>query len=166
MPSLLDRMYARAPVIAQHAMVSAFGARWYWRRFGPGFRREVDGFLARARYSKAEWRAYQETMLRELLQVAWTRIPYYQRAWRGLGLDERAFARFRLEDLPLLPVLEKDAPRAEPEAFCIDGRPPPGGTHPQELSMPHSFRAPALATILALAGAAAIPRFMPMAYRP
>lgn len=128
MASQLEKLYARAPVSLQHAMVTAFGIQWYWRRFGPGFRDELDGFLARTYFTAEQWKEYQTGVLRELLTLATTRIPYYQRAWRGLGLDAGAIARFRIEDLGGLPVLEKDSPRAEPEAFCVDGRPPDGAT--------------------------------------
>src|SRR5690242_18752792 len=114
MASQLEKLYARAPVSLQHAMVTAFGVQWYWRRFGPGFRDELDGFLRRTYFTAEQWNDYQTGVLRELMTLAATRIPYYQRAWRGLGLDGGAIARFRIEDLGSLPVLEKDHPRAEP----------------------------------------------------
>lgn len=125
MPSLLDRIYARAPVFAQHAMVSAFGARWYLRRFGPGFERELAGFLARTNYSAEEWQRYQTQKLRELLALAWNRVPYYRRVWSELGLDATTLGRFELAQLAELPILEKDATRADPESFCVDGVAPP-----------------------------------------
>ncbi|HSN25733.1 MAG TPA: hypothetical protein VLT45_05590 [Kofleriaceae bacterium] len=128
MAGVADRVYARSPRLVQNAMVSAFGARWHWRRFGPGFHAELAGFVERTRYSREQWRAYQTARLRDVLTLATTRIPYYQRAWRGLGLDAGAIARFELEDLPSLPLLEKDAARGEPEAFCLDGKPPRGST--------------------------------------
>jgi phenylacetate-CoA ligase len=128
MATWLDRVYARAPVAVQHAMVSAFGARWRWRRFGPGFERELRGYEARTGYSTEQWRSYQTRTLRELLTLASTRIPYYQHAWAGLGLDAGALARFQLEDLRSLPMTEKDAIREDPDAFCVDGRPPRGAT--------------------------------------
>ncbi|MBV8759484.1 MAG: phenylacetate--CoA ligase family protein [Deltaproteobacteria bacterium] len=128
MATVADRVYARAPVVLQHAMVSAFGARWHWRRFGPGFQAELAGFAGRMRNTAEQWREYQTAQLRELLTVATTRIPYYQRAWRGLGLDAGAIDRFELADLRSLPLLDKDAARAEPEAFCIDGHPAAGAT--------------------------------------
>jgi phenylacetate-CoA ligase len=125
MPSLLDKIYSRAPVVAQNAMVTAFGARWYLRRFGPGYHRELRGFVERTRSSASEWRAYQTAALRELITLASHRIPYYQRAWRGLGLDAGSISRFTLEDLASLPIVEKEATRSEPEAFCVDGHAPP-----------------------------------------
>lgn len=128
MATLLDQVYARAPIGAQHLMVSVFGARWRWRRFGPGFAQELSGFLERTHFAHEQWREYQTSMLRELLALAVTRIPYYQTAWRGLGLDLPTIRRFRLEDLSALPLLEKDHVRSAPEAFCIDGKPPPHAT--------------------------------------
>lgn len=128
MASLLDQAYARAPLIVQNAMVSAFGARWHWRRFGPGYRAALAGFLARSSFTAEQWRDYQTRELRELLRVAVSRIPYYRQAWRGLALDESAIADFTLDDLTSLPILEKEATRADPDAFCIDGVPPRGAT--------------------------------------
>lgn len=127
MASVLDRVYAHAPVIAQHAMVTAFGLRWRWRRFGPGYNSELRGYLERTAYTRQQWQQYQTAMLRSLLTTAFTRIPYYQRTWRQCGIALDDLARFELEHLPRLPVLEKDAARADPEAFCLDGVPPPGG---------------------------------------
>src|SRR5579862_4127358 len=112
MATFLDRVYARAPVALQHAMVSAFGARWYLRRFGPGFSVARDEFIARESFTTEQWHEYQTVALRELLIVATTRIPYYRREWARLGLNAGAIAQFRLDDLPSLPILEKEATRA------------------------------------------------------
>jgi phenylacetate-CoA ligase len=128
MASILDRAYARAPVLLQNAMVSAFGVRWHWRRFGPGYQSALDGFLKRSSFTREQWREYQTRELRELLQLAMTRVPYYRAAWRDLGLTQRAIDRFELDDLTSLPLLEKEATRANPDAFCVDGTPPRGAT--------------------------------------
>lgn len=117
-----DTLYARLPVPLQHAAVTAFGVVWHRKRFGGGYGRELAGFLERERLSAEEWREWQTRALRELLSVASTRVPYYRRAWAGLGLDAGRIARFTLEDLPHLPVLEKEAVRADPGAFLVDGK--------------------------------------------
>ena len=116
-----DTLYARLPVPLQHAAVTAFGAVWHRKRFGGSYGRELAGFLERERFSAEEWRDWQTRALRELLSLAATRVPYYRRAWAGLGLDEGRIARFTLEDLPHLPILEKEAVRADPGAFLVDG---------------------------------------------
>jgi phenylacetate-CoA ligase len=120
---LQDRIYLKLPVLLQHAAVSAFGYGWKKKRFGGIFEREVAGFIARERFTREAWRAYQTTALRELLKVAVRSVPYYQKAYRGLGLDDRAIDRFGLEDLVHLPIVEKDAVRADPEAFLVGGKP-------------------------------------------
>lgn len=125
MPSFLDRIYARAPVVAQNAMVSAFGARWYWRRFGPGYSQELRGFLERSTFTAQQWHAYQTKTLRALVGLAWSRVPYYRKAWVGLGFDTGTIERFELENLSSLPIVEKEATRSDPDSFCIDGRVPP-----------------------------------------
>jgi phenylacetate-CoA ligase len=117
-----DALYARLPVPLQHAAVTAFGIAWHRKRFGGGFRRELAGFLERERLPADEWRAYQTRLLRELLATAVTRVPWYRRAWTGLGLDEQRLSRFTLEDLGRLPILEKEEVRADPGAFLVDGR--------------------------------------------
>ena len=109
-------------------MVSTFGAAWHWRRFGPGYKRALRGFIERERSTADQWRAYQTRALRELLTLAMTRIPYYREAWAGQALTPQVIARFTLDELASLPILEKDATRASPDAFCVDGKPPPGAT--------------------------------------
>ena len=119
-----ERIYARLPVWAQNLAVSVFGVRWYWRRFGGGFRDHLAGYIARERFDAASWRAYQTQELRRLLEIAVTSVPYYRRAYRGLGT--RQIGRFELGDLPSLPLVEKDDIRARPEDFCVGGVPPDG----------------------------------------
>jgi phenylacetate-CoA ligase len=118
---MLDRIYARLPVPLQHAAVTAFGVRWRWKRFGGAFAREVEGFLARERFTAEEWRAWQTASLRDLLKTAVTRVPYYREL--RLGLDEKKIDRFTLHDVRHLPLLEKETVRARPEAFVVDGDP-------------------------------------------
>lgn len=117
-----DALYARLPVPLQHAAVTAFGLAWHRKRFGGGYRKELAGFLERGRFSADAWREWQTRALRQVLSVAAARVPYYRRAWAGLGLDEGRIARFTLEDLPHLPILEKEAVRADPGAFLVDGQ--------------------------------------------
>jgi phenylacetate-CoA ligase len=125
--SRLDQVYRHLPVPLQHAAVTAFGLKWRWQRLGGSFERERLGYIERERWTRPEWRAYQTATLRHLLRLAVERVPYYQRAYRGVLTPAQA-DRFELGDLPSLPVLEKDAPRAAPEDFLLDGKPPEGAT--------------------------------------
>lgn len=117
---LVDRIYPQLPVWTQHLAVSAYGVYWYWQRFGPGYSRYVREYADRDRWPAEQWRFWQQTMLRDLLEVVAEQVPYYRRVW---GREEQAAARAgRLEELPLL---EKEAVRLEPEAFLRQDLPRP-----------------------------------------
>lgn len=108
----LDQIYAHLPVWAQHGACSTYGLYRYWLRYGPGYRRYLEGYKQREKYGPEDWRAWQEDRLRDLLRIAATRVPFYQRTW---SRDERTAALAgHLSDLPLL---EKGPIRSEPEAF-------------------------------------------------
>lgn len=120
MAGAFDRIYARLPVLGQHAAVTAFGAYWYWLRLGPGFVDGVARFRARERFSSAEWRGWQCAQVRSLLALAANHVPHYRSTW---GSEARAAAkRGVLADIPLL---EKQSVRRDARAFVVD-RPPAG----------------------------------------
>src|SRR5262245_37719397 len=108
----LDRLYPKLPVWLQHGAVTAYGAYWYWLRFGPGFNRYVKEYKERERFSPEEWLAWQEIHISKLLQAAVYQIPYYQQSWSQK--EKAAALAGRLKELPLL---EKAPIRAHPEAF-------------------------------------------------
>jgi phenylacetate-CoA ligase len=111
----LDSWYAQLPVWAQHSAVSAYGAYWYWVRFGPGYRRHERNYRERDRWSAAEWKVWQNNRVKELLETAADRVPYYRETWSDH--DKRAACAGRLTELPLL---EKQPIRANPRAFLRD----------------------------------------------
>ncbi len=106
-----DALYARLPLPAQHAAVSAYGVYWYWLRFGPGYRRYVNEYAARDLWSAGEWSAWQERRIRGVLASA-LEVPYYRETWTAA--ERRAAQAGRLSDLPLL---GKEPIRANPQAF-------------------------------------------------
>jgi len=115
----LDALYARLPLLLQHAAVSAFGAYWYWQRFGPGYRRYVAEYTARDHWSAAEWNAWQRRRLRAVLAGAAREVPYYRDTWTT------AECRAALAGhLTALPLLGKEPLRADPQAFVWPRRAP------------------------------------------
>lgn len=110
--SLTASIYSRLPLAAQHAAVTAYGAYWYWLRFGPGFTRFVRGYEERERFTKAEWDSWQRQQLKRLLSDAAEHVPYYRMTWTS---EQKRAAQHG--DLSALPLLEKDAIRSEPEDF-------------------------------------------------
>lgn len=115
----LETLYARLPVWAQHGAVSAYGVYWKWLRFGPGYRRYVREYAERDRFTPAQWHEWQSRRLREILTAAAAHVPYYRDAWTA---DARRAAQ--AGQLAELPLLEKDALRADAHAFCRRDRRP------------------------------------------
>ncbi|MEP6602303.1 MAG: hypothetical protein ABJB49_10930, partial [Nitrospirota bacterium] len=110
-----DALYRRMPIPGQNAAVTVYGLYWYWLRFGPGwdgFRKE---FLRREQFTAAQWAEWQNAALREALRSAALRVPYYSKSWSES--EKSAALEGRVADLPLL---AKDAIRADPEAFLRD----------------------------------------------
>ena len=109
----LDLLYQKLPVWGQHAAVSAYGVYWKWLRFGAGFQEHVGVYREREQaFSQAQWSTWQHNRLREVLSVAANLVPYYRDTWTKV--QKQAASEGRLSGLPLL---EKDAVRADPKRF-------------------------------------------------
>lgn len=105
-------IYSALPVWAQHAAISAYGLYWHRLRFGGGYSRAVAAYRDRDQWDTEQWSHYLQGRLLPLLSAAAERVPYYRERWNP---TEKAAARSgRLTDLPLL---EKDALRADPIRF-------------------------------------------------
>jgi phenylacetate-CoA ligase len=102
-----DKLYPLLPIPLQNVAISAFGLGWHRRRFGGVFAAHLRAFREREGFSTSQWRDYQEHELRRLLVHAFTTVPHYRRKYEACGWTEADFQRFRLEDLPRLPLLEK-----------------------------------------------------------
>lgn len=120
MAGIIDRVYAASPKWAQSIGVNAFGYVWRRRRYGGVFREEVAQFVSREEFTAEEWETYQSECLGSLLVHAAREVPYYRESWRRLGLTEAAVSGFGLQQLGMLPLLEKDAVRSAPEAFLAE----------------------------------------------
>jgi phenylacetate-CoA ligase len=112
----LDLLYHNLPVWAQHSMVSAYGVYWYWLRFGGCYQSALNEYLQRERLTADEWRIWQRDRLRKLLSSAACDVPFYSHHWSEN--EKKAAEAGRLDDLPLL---DKDAVRADPLAFLQPG---------------------------------------------
>lgn len=111
------RFYHAMPPVVRSAAAGARG--WYLRawRYGPETDRLADAALARERWSSAQWAAWREERLAQLLERAATRVPYYRDQWAA---RRRRGDRASWELLANWPVLEKEAVRTAPRAFLAD----------------------------------------------
>ena len=108
----LDSLYAKLPVWAQHSAVSLYGLYWQRLRFGAGYQQALTGFEQRTQFTSTQWQAWQAQTLKEFLAEVAQLVLYYRQTWTEA--EKKSAAAGRLEDLPLL---EKDAVRADAYAF-------------------------------------------------
>ncbi len=110
--SFSDKIYSRLPVWGQNLAITGYGAYWHWLRFGAGYEKSLNGYLARERWSLLEFQNWQTERLKELLKFAITKVPYYRRVFNEKQKN-MAFAG-QLEKLPLL---DKESIRQSPQDF-------------------------------------------------
>ncbi len=110
--STFDSLYTKLPVWTQHAAVTAYGLYWRQLRFGNGYPQFIQQYQARERYTKKQWQAWQVEQLKNLLPVCVNYVSHYRDHWTDA--QKRAALT---GDLSALPLLEKDAIRANPKAF-------------------------------------------------
>jgi phenylacetate-CoA ligase len=118
MAGILDKIYAVSPLWLQNIGVSLYGYAWRHRRFGGNFTKYVADFVAREHFSALEWEAYQTEELRKLLIHAVRNAPYYRQ--HADYPTPAELSDFRLDQLPELPLLEKNSVRANSELFVVD----------------------------------------------
>jgi len=111
----MDKIYARLPVWGQHVAVTAFGVYWFRMRFGPGYKDSLQAYLERDCYTAAQWQAWQDARLKELLLSAACHVSYYRETW-----TEAQKTAARDGDLAALPLLDKEPLRADPTRFARD----------------------------------------------
>jgi phenylacetate-CoA ligase len=120
MPSTLDKIYSHSPTWLQQLGVNLYGIIWRNRRYGGVFEDAVCAYMARESLTTDEWHSYQTQQLRRLLVYAEQHVPYYRTLFHDLDLRSGDLEQFRLEDLPSLPLLNKESLRQAPSEFLAD----------------------------------------------
>lgn len=122
-----DKVYPFLPVSLQNIAISAFGYRWSKRRFGGTFDEEYKGFKDRESFTDEQWRKYQTVHLRKVLLHSFDTVPYYNSTFTKAGLTREALAKFEIDQLRRLPVLEKNTLRQHGTTALISTQPEKGG---------------------------------------
>jgi phenylacetate-CoA ligase len=117
-----ESIYFASPIWLQQVMVATFGWHWYRRRFGRHFHRLSPEFKAREHWSAAQFRAYQEERLAEILRIA-RDAPYYRRVFAEVGLTTSTPP---FEALARLPMLAKEVLRTRARDLLTRPTPPRG----------------------------------------
>lgn len=124
---MLETVYARAPVWAQHAMCSAEGLRLRALRYPPGFAAQVERAQARLRWTPWQRQADRRARLRTMLIHAGQQVPYWRDLFRELRFRPE---RVQHEDeLGVLPLLTKEMILREGSRMWAQAVPAWAGDH-------------------------------------
>lgn len=102
MASPATRLYFASPIPLQHLMVSAYGFRLRYLRYGALQRRTLAELRRSQWRPREELQAMQLAKLNELLRHAWETVPFYRDRGPAPG------PLTSLEELSTLPLLRKD----------------------------------------------------------
>lgn len=125
-PGRLKSLYDGAPVWAQHLMTTAYGCRLAWRVQGREYRRHYRELEETQWLGRAELEELQVERIRRLLRVAARETEHWPEVFAEYGFDPNRFQR--LDDLRVLPPLEKEAVREAGNSMVA--RPALGGEWP------------------------------------
>jgi phenylacetate-CoA ligase len=117
MSGVLMRLYHGLPASVRPVAATLRGFYLGWWRYSPATPRLAEAAQARERWTREQWRAYQEERLAYVLHRAATQVPFYRELWqarrrRGDGASWEVLANW--------PILEKDSLREQTERFVAD----------------------------------------------
>ncbi|MGE0757695.1 MAG: phenylacetate--CoA ligase family protein [Pirellulaceae bacterium] len=120
--SAIEAIYHRCPIPVQNAMVTAWGAVWYSRRFGRHFYEKVRELEQNEKLTSEQFAAWQLRSLNAVLEQA-AKAPYYRQQFQEARLT---LPLKSLEQLAELPRLSKQVLRSQPTDLLTTT--PPWGT--------------------------------------
>jgi phenylacetate-CoA ligase len=110
-------LYWRLPICLQEVVLSLYARHLEKLYYGPGYEEWRQEFINRRQtWSRADIEAWQNHQLQYLIRLAATRVPYYREKWRCL--DWKSIRS--VEDLRILPRLEKQDLRQQEHAFLVE----------------------------------------------
>ena len=110
---LLEAYYNRSPIFLQNGLISLYGIKLYYERFLGNHKYYLDWLLQSQWWSSQKIMGYQLAKVKELLQYSSENIPYYNKVFKKNNLSVSDFKS--LEDIKLLPILDKETVRSKSE---------------------------------------------------
>ena len=114
----LMKVYNKLPAFCQTLAVSLEGWRIQKRRYDGLFDAQYRDFMDRNNWSYEQKCAYRDQQIQKMVKHCYETVPYYRNLFQQLRIDYRQIKG--LEDLKLLPVLDKQTIRAHYEEFFSD----------------------------------------------
>lgn len=117
--SFKQKIYWASPYWMKVAMTWLHASKLTRQRYGAVYRNTVRKIQQRDSWTADQWRAYQNETLRELILHAYQNVPYYRETFRNNDLKPEMIRS--IEDIPKIPILDKQTVRNNPESF-VDER--------------------------------------------
>lgn len=105
MSALKQKLYSISPALFQNLMVTLYGAKIHWERYGAKFRRKMEEFEKNQWLSYEDLVNYQNEKLRNLISQVYHNVPYYYNIMKRLKLGPEDVKT--VKDLAQLPLLTK-----------------------------------------------------------
>lgn len=106
--SLLDKIYDHSPIFFQNLMVTVSGYQRNRHRYGKAYHKQLAFMKQFDAWSLQEKQEYQRKTLLKFIRYAAEKSPFYRELYKDVDLDLINI----VEDLKLLPVVEKEMIRA------------------------------------------------------
>jgi len=118
MANILSNLYARSPIWAQSALLSAYGLVLRRRRYGRAFKDELSRLERSQWFDKSQLDELQNAALRRILTTAMRQVPHYRQHAAFKAADS---ARLTISNVhEHLPCLTKSEVRANPQSFVAE----------------------------------------------
>lgn len=110
--SRLEKIYDAAPIWFQNLMCSVKGIQNYKRRYGKAYKEYRQFFADFDKWPLSKQLQYQQEKLSEFLHYAVENSKFYAELYKGIDIDSIQ----SVEDLKLLPIVDKEMLRANIDA--------------------------------------------------
>lgn len=110
-------LYWRLPVFAQEAAIAVYAGHLNRLYYGNDYEHWREKFTEWRQWTRVEAEAWQSQQLQALVELSATRVPFYNKRWRGLDWKS---VRSR-EDLKTLPLVDKQSVRENAQEFLVEG---------------------------------------------
>lgn len=119
MRSILQTFYLNSPTAIQQVLVTLKGYSLEKIRRGGDYNTLLQKVLNRQEWTSEQFFDYQLNELQKMLNLSYNFVPYYNKKFKEIGFFPQRVKS--LEDIALLPILDKDEVRCNPLTF-VDKR--------------------------------------------
>ena len=123
----LESIYHRSPIWLQELGINGYGFLIGLHRYGRAVRKELSRIQGQEHWPRVRIGEHQDSRIRELVAFCHSQSPYYRNLFDSMGLAPQEIRG--TADLPLLPLLSKEAIREEGARLLTRTRPGFGWLH-------------------------------------